>query len=153
DVAGKGWLAYVLARALLLAWRQAVFVDKKQPDGCLRAVDEAVRGRLPIGLFAEMAMATFDAEGRGEFGGLGHVVLWSRVMGNQLIYKRLSGTPVGLEELEYDCSWTPHQLSPGDEFSLSSDGLTDQPCSSGKLQARLTSDLLERTHRSTLHDA
>jgi hypothetical protein len=156
DVTGKGPRAHLVARALPHLWGLPELVRARaegvEPRRLLRLLHNEIRPVLPLGVFVEAVLGVFVAQGSALVAAAGACLVLRRPCGQeQAVREELGGPWLGLpvEDVVHDQRTWP--FAAGDELTLASDGLADQPAAEGRLRSRLPE--APRQHPGGLHVA
>lgn len=152
DVAGKSWLAHLVAQGLSGQWKSLAALPDMTPGNLMSLLQAQLETCLPDDLFIETVVARFDPT---------TVTVAPAGMIRVLVRGR-DGAPVDLRELEggllgvkYDEPQVGHQVSwpfsPGDELAFASDGLYDQRFRLWTLQHAIVSMLASLARSGSLH--
>ncbi len=124
DVSGKG-----ISAALLGSFTQGAinteFRTTLRPGEILDRVNKLLCHRTPANRFVTLALFLLNTQGKGEFLGAGHTVVYLfRAASREVKELFSSGMPLGMFPFaSYQSS--PLELHPGDILVIYSDGLTD----------------------------
>jgi hypothetical protein len=130
DVTGHGYPAYIVADGLRLLWGTRRCDQLRSQDCAPRALidelDREVEPVLPDGIFIEATVARFATSGLATLSGAGLCRVVLRRSGHDGIrIHRLGGLLLGLGPNNRDeVEW---KLQSGDEVTMGSDGLFEQP--------------------------
>ncbi len=155
DGTGHSWLPYMLAQGLSVFWKSLVASPDMTPGKLFVLLQEQLQTCLPEGFYFEAALARFDSASV-TVASAGDICILVRQQGDPVARPRelgeLGGGWLGLEGVDrqagHQQTWPFH---PGDELTLASDGLSNQPLGEQRLGHTLLGDLAKAAQGRSLH--
>jgi serine phosphatase RsbU (regulator of sigma subunit) len=143
DVMGKSRPAHILAQGLQWLWEGPGLAHISinpaiQPVAFMDWLDRELEACLPAGVFIAATVGKFEPDGSGHlaFGGGGAILRHdhkTRTVSRHVHHGSLLGLGLPPDREEFRL-----RLEAGDEILLASDGLDDQPTTTGSLPASIT---------------
>jgi hypothetical protein len=153
DATGHGWLAYAVIDGVVCLWRALLRESPSiSPRELCRKLDEHLYACLPDAMFVEATICGFNTKGvvRASPAGVCRLIFLRDAISTVEV-AQLGGGYLGMQLGEY--SEEVFQLGTGDQLTMASDGLYEQPRGNKQLIADLNGELAARCASESLHEA
>jgi hypothetical protein len=154
DGTGHSWLPYLLVQGLSVFWKSLVASPDMTPGKLFALLHEELQTCMPEGFYFEAALARFDSASV-TIASAGDVWILVRQQGDPVARPRdlgdRGGVWLGLEthrRLDDQATWP---FNAGDEITLASDGLSNQPLGNQRLRETLPDGLGRTVQDGSLH--
>jgi serine phosphatase RsbU (regulator of sigma subunit) len=155
DGTGHSWLPHLLAQGLSVFWKSVVASPDMTPGKLFVLLHEQLQTCLPDGFFFEAALARFDSASV-TVALAGDICILVRQQGDRVARPRDLGERcggwlglAGADRQVGDQETWP--FSPGDELTMASDGLFNQPFGEQRLRHTILGDLAAVAQGRSLH--